>query len=82
MRGFLVAEEAAVPFVMSILREVRDPRDINARHNLAELLFLSLAATLCGAKSCVDIAEFVEGREDELKEIVELKHGCPSHDTF
>jgi predicted transposase YbfD/YdcC len=71
-----------VPLIMSILREVRDPRDINARHNLAELLFLALAATLCGAKSCVDIAEFVEGREDELKEIVDLKHGCPSHDTF
>ena len=71
-----------MPLIMSILREVRDPRDINARHNLAELLFLALAATLCGAKSCVDIAEFVEGREDELKEIVDLKHGCPSHDTF
>jgi predicted transposase YbfD/YdcC len=82
LRGFLEAEEAAVPLVLSILREVRDPRDINARHNLAELLFVALAATLCGAKSCVDIAEFVEGREDELKEIVELKHGCPSHDTF
>ncbi|UVK52041.1 ISAs1 family transposase [Mesorhizobium sp. AR02] len=68
--------------VLSILQEVRDPRDINARHNLAELLFVALAATLCGAKSCVDIAEFVEGREDELKAIVELKHGCPSHDTF
>jgi predicted transposase YbfD/YdcC len=49
---------------------------------LAELLFLALAATLCGAKSCVDIAEFVEGREEELKEIVTLEHGCPSHDTF
>ncbi|MBW8894154.1 MAG: ISAs1 family transposase [Burkholderiales bacterium] len=71
-----------MPLVLSILREVRDPRDVNARHDLAELLFVALAATLCGAKSCVDIAEFVEGREDELKEIVELKHGCPSHDTF
>lgn len=40
------------------------------------------AVTLCGAKSCVDVAEFVEGREYELKEMVELKHGCPSHDTF
>ncbi|WP_430682415.1 ISAs1 family transposase, partial [Mesorhizobium australafricanum] len=80
--GFLEAEEAAMPLVLSILREVRDPRDINARHNLAELLFVALAATLCGAKSCVDIAEFVEGREEDLKEIVELKHGCPSHDTF
>lgn len=69
-------------FVLSIFREVRDPRDINARHDLAELLFLALAATLCGAKSCVEIAEFVEGREEELKEIVSLEHGCPSHDTF
>lgn len=68
--------------LLSILREVRDPRDGNARHDLAELLFLALAATLCGAKSCVDIADFVEGREEELREVVTLEHGCPSHDTF
>jgi predicted transposase YbfD/YdcC len=69
-------------FILSILREVHDPRDVNARHDLAELLFLALAATLCGAKSCVEIAEFADGREDELREIIALKHGCPSHDTF
>lgn len=68
--------------LISILREVRDPRDFNARHVLAELLFLALAATLCGAKSCVEIAEFVEEREEDLKEIVSLEHGAPSHDTF
>ena len=68
--------------ILSIFREVHDPRDINARHDLADLLFLALAATLCGAKSCVEIAEFVEGREEELREIVPLEHGCPSHDTF
>jgi predicted transposase YbfD/YdcC len=68
--------------MLSILREVRDPRDCNARHVLAEVLFLALAATLCGAKSCVEMAEFADGREDELREIVALKHGAPSHDTF
>jgi predicted transposase YbfD/YdcC len=68
--------------MIAILREVRDPRDVNTRHVLAELLFLALAATLCGAKSCVEIAEFVEDREEDLKEIVSLKHGPPSHDTF
>jgi predicted transposase YbfD/YdcC len=68
--------------LITILREVRDPRDMNARHVLAELLFLALAATLCGAKSCVAIAEFADGREEELKEIVALRHGPPSHDTF
>lgn len=67
---------------ISILREVRDPRDMNARHELGELLFLALAATLCGAKSCVEIADFADGREEELKEIISLRHGPPSHDTF
>ena len=67
---------------ITILREVRDPRDLNARHDLAELLFVALAAMLCGAKSCVEIAEFAEGNEEDLKEIVSLRHGPPSHDTF
>jgi predicted transposase YbfD/YdcC len=71
-----------VSAALAILREVRDPRDLNARHDLGEILFLALAATLCGAKSCVEIAEFVEGREAELKEVVALAHGPPSHDTF
>jgi predicted transposase YbfD/YdcC len=68
--------------LITIFRDVRDPRDLNARHDLAELLFLALAATLCGAKSCVEIAEFAEGQEEELKEILVLQHGPPSHDTF
>jgi len=65
-----------------ILREVRDPRDVNARHDVGTILFLALLATLCGAKSCVDIAEFVEANEEELSKIVDLPHGPPSHDTF
>jgi len=68
--------------LISILREVRDPRDFNARHPVGTILFLALAATLCGAKSCVEIAEFVEGNEEELSTIVDLTHGPPSHDTF
>lgn len=68
--------------VLTVFREVRDPRGLNARHDLAELLFVALAATLCGAKSCVDIAEFAEEQEDVLREIVPLRHGPPSHDTF
>jgi predicted transposase YbfD/YdcC len=67
---------------ISILREVRDPRDINARHPVGTILFLTLAATLCGAKSCVEVADFVEGRAEELSAIVDLPYGAPSHDTF
>ena|ERR1700729_1985863 len=68
--------------IISIFREVRDPRDFNAWHDCAAMLFISLAATLCGAKSCVDIADFAEANEAELAEIVDLRHGAPSHDCF
>ena len=68
--------------LISILREVRDPRDFTAQHDLAAMLFAALAATLCGAKSCVGIADFTAAHEDELAEIVDLRHGAPSHDSF
>lgn len=67
---------------LAIFRDVRDPRDINARHDLSAILFLALAATLCGAKSCVDIADFAEANGEALGEIVPLPHGAPSHDCF
>jgi DDE_Tnp_1-associated len=68
--------------LVTIFREVRDPRDFNARHDLAGMLFIALAATLCGAKSCVDIADFAAANEDMLAEIVDLPHWAPSHESF
>jgi predicted transposase YbfD/YdcC len=68
--------------ILSILRQVRDPREENARHRLSDILFIALAATLCGAKTCVDIADFAEGHEEHLREWLDLPHGAPSHDTF
>lgn len=68
--------------LISILREVRDPRDVNARHDCASMLFLALMAMLCGAKNCVDIADFCVVNLEDLAEIVDLPHGPPSHDSF
>jgi predicted transposase YbfD/YdcC len=68
--------------LISIFREVHDPRDFNARHDLSAMLFIGLAATLCGAKSSVDIADFASANEAELAGIVDLAHGAPSHDCF
>src|SRR3954466_8918655 len=65
--------------VLSILREVRDPRAPNARHELSAILFIALAATLCAQKSCVHIADSGAGK---AAEVVELRHGAPSHDCF
>ncbi len=68
--------------LLTILREVRDPRDMNARHCCASMLFIALIATVCGAKTCVDIADFAAANEADLAQIVDLPHGAPSHDSF
>lgn len=68
--------------IVTIFREVRDPRQVNARHDLGDILFVALAGMLCGAKTCVDIAQFGESRLEALREVVDLEHGAPSHDTF
>lgn len=62
--------------------EVEDPRAGNARHDLLELMFIALAAVLCGAEDCTDMALFARLRLDVLRQVLKLEHGPPSHDTF
>lgn len=62
--------------------EIEDPRASNARHDLVELLFIALLASLCGAQSCEDMAEFGRCKQDLLGRFLSLHHGIPSHDTF
>lgn len=66
----------------SYFSTVPDPRAANARHDLVEVLFIALAAVLCGAESCVDMALFARIKEAELRPVLKLAHGVPSHDTF
>lgn len=63
-------------------RRLPDPRAANARHDLLEVLVIALAATLCGAESCSDMADFGESKEELLRLFLRLEHGVPSHDTF
>jgi predicted transposase YbfD/YdcC len=67
---------------ISVFFDVEDPRADNARHNLLEVLFIALAAVLCGAESCSDMADFGEAKEGLLRQVLRLEHGVPSHDTF
>jgi predicted transposase YbfD/YdcC len=61
---------------------VGDPRASNARHDLLELMFVALAAVLCGAEDCTDMALFAQSKLVFLRQVVKLEHGPPSHDTF
>jgi predicted transposase YbfD/YdcC len=65
-----------------VFRKLPDPRAANARHELWEVLFIALAAVLCGAKSSCDMALFGRSKERLLRDILLLAHGVPSHDTF
>ena len=65
-----------------IFRRLPDPRADNARHDLVEVLVIALAALLCGADSCSDMAEFGQAKEGLLRLLLRLEHGIPSHDTF
>jgi predicted transposase YbfD/YdcC len=59
-----------------------DPRKNQAQHDLTEMLFIALLATLCGATTCCDIELFGRSKEALLRTILVLEHGIPSHDTF
>lgn len=65
-----------------VFRRVPDPRAANARHDLVEVLVIALAAVLCGAETCADMAEFGQAKEGMLRLFLRLEHGIPSHDTF
>ncbi len=62
--------------------DLPDPRAANAMHDLTEVLFVALAALLCGAEGCVDMADFGRAKEGLLRQVLRLEHGIPSHDTF
>ncbi len=62
--------------------DLPDPRGRNARHPLTSILFIAVAAIVCGAESCTDMADFGVAKKKWLKTIVPLPYGIPSHDTF
>lgn len=63
---------------------VLDPRkeNHNKRHQLTDILVLTILAALCGAQTWVDVEEFGESKEDWLKTFLKLPNGIPSHDTI
>ena len=61
-----------------------DPRtkEHKKEHKLIDILFITIAAVICGAEDWNDIEFYGQEKEDWLKTILELPCGIPSHDTF
>ena len=62
--------------------DLPDPRADNALHDLTEILFIALLATLCGATACTDMALFARLKAYLWQDVLVLRNGLPSHDTF
>ena len=55
-----------------VFRDLPDPRAPNAVHDLLELLVIALAAVLCGAKGCTDMALFGRSKRKLLQQFLVL----------
>jgi predicted transposase YbfD/YdcC len=69
--------------LMQHFETLTDPRmERRKLHKLHDIIFITIAAVICGCDEWNDIEEFGQIRNDWLKTILELPHGIPSHDTF
>lgn len=63
--------------------EVSDPRtNINVKHDLIDVLFLSISAVLSGAEGWKDIKDFGDDKLDWLRQYRGFKNGIPVDDTI
>lgn len=62
---------------------IYDPRqDGKVRHKLIDILYIAVAATLCGAEDWEDMEDWALEREEWLRERLELPNGIPSWYTI
>jgi len=62
--------------------DLADPRDENKRHNLIDIIFITICAVICNADKWEDVEDFGKAKLSWLKRYLELPHDIPSHDTF
>ena len=68
---------------VDLFSSVEEPRmDRTKRHDLIDILFISVAGTIAGCDGPSDIASFAKTQLNWCRKFVELKNGVPSHDTI
>lgn len=61
---------------------ITDPRHHNTRHQLYDMLMISLCAIISGADTWTQVEEYGRTKQAWFNEFLELPNGIPSHDTF
>lgn len=69
---------------LKLFSELDDPRTDkhSKRHQLSDIMLLTILGVICGADSWVAIERFGKSKYEWLKTILELPNGIPSHDTI
>ena len=68
---------------MEAFHNLPDPRTGKAkRHYFGEVMFIALAAMICGMEGFDDFERFAKLKESWLRRFLKLPHGTPSDDTF
>jgi len=69
--------------LLDILSQIPDPRiDRQKRHNLIDILAISVLASICNADTWIEVVKFGIAKKEWLSTFLELPNGIPSHDTF
>lgn len=77
-------DKKAMSTIIEHFSSLPDPRtkEHKKEHKLIDILFITIAAVICGAEDWNDIEFYGQEKEGWLKTILELPCGIPSHDTF
>lgn len=77
------AIDAHIPSLIAHLEQLDDPRAARGiRHELIDIVTISVLAVICGADTYALIHTFATSREQWLKRFLRLQGGIPSQDTF
>lgn len=68
--------------ITTYLEMIPDPRTFRLKHNLVDIIAITLLSKICGAEGWEDIHEFGLARNEWLSTFLELPAGIPSPDTF
>jgi len=68
---------------ISYFTGLTDPRvERTKAHLMEDIIFITVAAVICGAETWNDIEHYGKSKESWLKQYLQLPNGIPSHDTF
>lgn len=69
--------------LIEIFDTLEDPRDNRGKkHKLTDIIVMSIYAIICGNFDCENIADWLSLREKFFTDLLSMKNGIPSADTF